>query len=43
MIMAIDDDGISLRYTTRQRLFESKLMRYQQVLQKEKRGEEYQT
>ena len=32
----IDEDGVSLRYTSRQRRFESKLCRHENVLKKEK-------
>ena len=33
----IDTDGITLKYTSRQRLFESRVVRYRQVLEMEKR------
>ncbi len=36
LITMMDSVGISLRYTSRQRLFESKLIRYRRVLELEK-------
>ncbi len=37
VITAVDQDGRTLRYTSRQRTFESGLARYRDVLKKEKR------
>ena len=34
----IDSDGITLRYTSRQRLFESRLIRYREILRKDRAG-----
>lgn len=36
MVTMMDEDGLSLRYTVKQRAFESKLCRFREVLKREK-------